>query len=474
LYAQDSWKQKRLTLSYGLRWERFSSYIGKRGHQPEESGVSRFIAAPRSFGPEGMPVYTSWAPRFGAVYDLFGNATTALKFSVNRYEAQLGAGLAESLNPIRPLTATLAWRDLNGDDIAQGELGCTYLTPGCEINFAQLPRHFGQTPAGCTTIYDPGNIPCGNTQVDPHIKRDYSVNYSAGIQHAVTPTLSVSANWYHVDFYNIQTDLYSLSAFNSLTDNVLLSARDYTATQIASPLDGSVITVYNLAASKVRDVRNVIINDPDRQRWNNSFDASFNVRIQGRTAIFGGLAADRTLEVACGRVYTNSDPNRMQNCDLRDKGIPWVTQLKLAGSTTIVSDIQLSVAFQSTVRPLSSTFPNSAVWVITPTTRYPAGCAGPCVPGAVVNLGQTVATMNVPLEAPFSRLTDRVNQLDLNVGKWFTTGRVRLQPTFAIFNAFNRSPVLSVRSTNYLTASYLQPAAVLQPRMLRIGMDMKW
>src|SRR5882762_9496491 len=130
------------------------------------------------------------------------------------------------------------------------------------------------------------------------------------------------------------------------------------------------------------------------------------------TSIFGGLSADRTLEVACGSVYTNSDPNRRQNCDLRDNGIPWVTQLKLAGSTTMVSDIQLSVAFQSTVRPLSPTFPNSAVWVITPTTRYQAGCAGPCVPGAVVNPGQTVATMNVPLEAPFSRVTDRINQLE--------------------------------------------------------------
>jgi len=475
VYGQDIWTWKRLTLSYGLRWERFSSYIGQRGEKPEESGTSRFIPTTRVFGPEQMPVYTGFAPRFGAAYDLFGNARTALKFSVNKYHAQLAGGLTEVLNPVRPVAATLAWTDLNRDDIAQGELGCTYLTPGCEINLSQLPVNFGLTPAGCSTIYAPGNIPCGNTQVDPSIKRDYSLNYSVGVQHALLPEVSVSANWYHVDFYNIQTDVYSMtSAFNPITKNILRTAGDYTAAQIVSPLDGSIVTVYNVAREKVSQVRDVIINDPDRKRWNNAFDASISARLSGRATLFGGYSTERSLEIACGDVYTSSDPNRVLYCDMRESNIPWLHQFKAAGSFQAPIGIQISAAFQSIRRPLSTTGTNSAVWQITPTTRYPANCVGPCTPGALVNPGQTVPTMNVPLEAPFSRLLDRTNQLDLNIGKWVTAGRVKLLPALAIFNALNGSAVLSVRSTNYLTSSYLQPATILQPRMFRLGLDMKW
>ncbi len=32
----------------------------------------------------------------------------------------------------------------------------------------------------------------------------------------------------------------------------------------------------------------------------------------------------------------------------------------------------------------------------------------------------------------------------------------------------------AVRSQNYLTSSYLQPSEVLQPALVRIGMQVKW
>jgi hypothetical protein len=86
----------------------------------------------------------------------------------------------------------------------------------------------------------------------------------------------------------------------------------------------------------------------------------------------------------------------------------------------------------------------------------------------------TVATMNVPLEAPSARFGDRVNQLDLNVGKWITIGRLRIQPALAFFNSLNSAPVYDVRSFNFLTTSYLQPSTILQPRMYRLGVDLKW
>jgi hypothetical protein len=39
---------------------------------------------------------------------------------------------------------------------------------------------------------------------------------------------------------------------------------------------------------------------------------------------------------------------------------------------------------------------------------------------------------------------------------------------------FNKNTELSYRSTNFATAAYLVPASVLQGRMVRLGLQMKW
>ena len=45
-------------------------------------------------------------------------------------------------------TATVSWTDLNRDDIADGGSGCVYLSPGCEINFAQVPARLASAVTG--------------------------------------------------------------------------------------------------------------------------------------------------------------------------------------------------------------------------------------------------------------------------------------------------------------------------------------
>src|SRR5207244_7630533 len=101
---------------------------------------------------------------------------------------------------------------------------------------------------------------------------------------------------------------------------------------VVSPVDGSIATVYNVARDKVNQVLDLIINDPDRKRWNNAFDASISARLSRRATLFGGYSTERSLEVACGDVYASSDPNRVLYCDMRDSNIPWLNQFKAAGS----------------------------------------------------------------------------------------------------------------------------------------------
>jgi len=193
-----------------------------------------------------------------------------------------------------------------------------------------------------------------------------------------------------------------------------------------------------------------------------------------------------------------SNPNNLLYCDSRNSSIPFRTQLKLSGTYPLRYGITVSGSFQSIPGyllgcnvtacniPAPTALPNlitppgmGTVWSISPTTRYAADCKGPCTPGALVIPNMSAATLNVPLTAPGTEYAERVNQLDISFAKWFQMRAARLQGQIDLFNILNRSAVLSVRSMNFPTAStpspsYLQPSSVLQGRIVRLAMQLKW
>src|SRR5262249_6229457 len=180
IFAQDAWTLRRLTINAGLRWEALNAQV-LEGDAP----AGRFVPARHFDAIENVPDWRDWAPRFAAVYDLFGTAKTAVKFSLNRYNQQRTTGIADTYNGLVSATSTglvsatsssLAWTDLNKDDIAQGTRGCVYQTPGCEINFAQLPANFGTA-----SLNRYGNFP-----------RTWNLESAVELQHELMPRLSVS------------------------------------------------------------------------------------------------------------------------------------------------------------------------------------------------------------------------------------------------------------------------------------------
>ena len=80
----------------------------------------------------------------------------------------------------------------------------------------------------------------------------------------------------------------------------------------------------------------------------------------------------------------------------------------------------------------------------------------------------------MPLVAPGTEFLPRINQLDLSFAKWFQIGSYRVQGQADIFNLANQNYAIAYRSTNFATASYLQPSSVLQGRMVRLGVQLRW
>jgi hypothetical protein len=250
VYGQDSWTMNRLTLNYGGRWEYFSSGTSEATATP-----GRFTAQ-RTFPAIEMPTWKSFSPRFGAVYDLFGNQKTALKVSIGKYMQAGTTGFSEAYNPLALTTANVAWTDVNGDGIPQGELGCNYGTagtPGCELNLAQLPTGFGVA-----------NI----TKFDPDIDRMYNIEWSASVQHELMPRVSVTAGWFHRDYKNLFRRRNTLQTF-----------ADYTPFTMWSPIDGNAITYYNVSAAKRSAISTIDENAPDRHMWYNGLEYNFNARL---------------------------------------------------------------------------------------------------------------------------------------------------------------------------------------------------
>jgi hypothetical protein len=116
----------------------------------------------------------------------------------------------------------------------------------------------------------------------------------------------------------------------------------------------------------------------------------------------------------------------------------------------------------------------STNYLVQRTTTYPANCLGGCTPRALVIPGLTAASVNIPLVAPGTEFTPRTNQIDFGVSKNFKVSNISVTPKLDLFNALNSDDYTAVASTQYGAATYLQPSVILQGRLVRIGVDVKW
>jgi hypothetical protein len=435
IFAQDSWTLNRLTVNAGVRFEYFNAMI-----KEQDVVAGRFAPARHFDEMRDLPNWFDVTPRFGLSYDVFGNGRTAIKGTFNKYMAGQGLGWTQRYNPLQLQSDTRTWSDVNRDNVAQdGEIG------------PSNNRSFG--------------LPFQTRRPEPGLAREYDLEYSASIQHEVVRGVSASASWYRRGTYNM-----------SRTDNLLVSLSDYTAVSVVNPLNGEVFTAYNLLAVRqgLVDQLDVTSNDSNlRRRTYNGVELGMSAR-RGPASFFGGWTMDRTINVQCD---DRSDPNlpnavvtiagTSRYCDQSTLGLPLLHEFKLSGSYLLPYGMQVNAALQSYAgRELLTK------WSIGRTTRYAADCKGPCTPGALVIPGLTPASLVLDLVAPGQEYYGRQNQLDVGFRKIFRVGQYQFSGQADIFNILNFSYVKSQNTT--FGTSLGQPLDVLQPRLLRLAMQMRF
>ena len=436
IWIQDSWTYKRLTLNPGIRFNRFNAMINAMEVEP-----GRFVGFRSYLEQKNVPNWNDFNPRFGAVYDLFGDATTAIRFGINRYDVSYGMNATAPYDPMALRSDTRNWSD------------CAYLPGTSTCDPAKIGAPGYRDNIAQDNEIGPVVTPFGNNRIsDPDRQRDYNIQYNAGFDRQIADGISVGFAWFRRSWYNLPISI-----------NQLVTYADYTPFETTNPLTGAPMTLYNLNPAKAGQSLLLDTHSTDHSKTRRDYtgyELSATVRLPRGGTVNGGWGGDRTINVAC----EDPDPNQLYNCDQSLFDLPLRHAVKLIATYPFPYGIQVGAVLQS--------YPGAAVpvsWSV-PANVFPGGRRTQAVTlsTSVVGTGYTGSS----LSDPGTEYLPRWNQLDLSFRKSFTVGRLYLDGSLDMFNATNSSVVLSQIQT--FGTSLGTPQSILQPRLLRISSTIRF
>jgi len=419
VFVQDKWNlTRKLTLNYGLRLEKTQGWVPKNCYQGIPMAPWNIPA--RCFDEiKGVPNWLDVAPRFGLIYDIFGDGKTAIKASANHYNNGVGSGHWGTVDPVGSASRTVDWIDANADLIPQLTELSTATSEGWTF--------------GTNNSYAPG------------VKRPTNDEYQIGIQQELPMGIVVTADYAHRDNWR------SIGSVNMARPR---GTAAYDPIQFTFPTNdpnmhadsaGKTITIWNIkpvynSAAAI----NVYDNHSHRQSYFNGLDLTANRR--GKTwMMLVGLSFNQTKNRP--GIDLDSPNTRYQGSFTSNGSTP--VSLKLSGSYELPYGISASGVFQHyTGDGESQTFQITRAMVPTLTTT----------------------TLTVDTAGPRSYFRPDVNMLDLSFKKDFTFGETgyKFSVHTDMFN-LNNSSAIQGRTTQLGTA-YGRITSVLAPRLFRLGM----
>jgi hypothetical protein len=453
LFVQDSWTIKRLTLNPGVRVEWFAAGMEETSAAAGRFAPARFFPAQHGlikWGPD-------YAPRIAAVFDLFGDGKTALKTNFSKYHRQYDA------DPF------LAYADAGLRQENRNWFDCLLNAAGTACSGAAAPTNndgiaqdveIGPSPAGGTFGQRSGAV-AGD------LRRQYNLEFTAGVQHQLKPGLAVGATFIKRSIRNIQ-----------MTDRTFITLADYTPFQVRMPavvdpavaavLDpNEMITVYNLNSAKNTFFGQGLVDrsSNDNRSFYTGVEASFSARFGRSATVFGSWTAERNVSVFC---ESNDNPNGQTTtdlyqgrtiseggrfCDQRLFDIPFVHEFKLAGNYPLRYGVDFGGVVQSyaglervvTWQPAANLFPN----------------------------GQRTQPQTIVLNQPGSLYGERWLQVDVNIRKNIRYGSGKIHTLqLDVFNVFNNNSIRTMTDT--VGTSLGQVTAILPGRFPRLAYQFKW
>jgi hypothetical protein len=437
LHAQDQWKIRRLTANVGLRFQ-YSSF-----HVPAQRlDAGPFVPARQYPEVSGVPDWKDVSPRFGIVYDLFGDGKTALKASLNHYVLRSAGVIAGQLNPVnRDVgSATRTWGDANGDYMPQpNELG-----PLSNSRFG--------TPNTLATTLDPDLVAGWGV-------RGFDREFVLGVQRELLANVSATFSYVRRSYGNF-----------TVTDNLAVAPTDFDPYCITAPVDSrlpggggnQICGLYDLNPAKFGAVNNYVTFADKYGEQTDTFsgiDLAISARLRHRIYITGGVASgsmtgNNLPNVQAGtlnstsRCFVVDSPQQLYFCD---QPIPWQTQYKALATVGLPMKFDASMTFQSNPGPSIVARQN----VTSDQVR------------ASLGRGLSSGVAAVDLIRPGTVIGERMHQLDFQLSRRFTFGGFRFKPQFNVYNLLNDNAPLLYNTT--FGPSWRVPTYVLPARLVKFG-----
>jgi hypothetical protein len=180
-FVQDTWKMtSNFTLTYGLRWEYYgvpfevNNNLSNLFTDPSGSAPFTFnLVGPGTGKTLYNNQYDNFEPRIGFAWDVFKDGKTALRAGYGIFHDRTFGNLIGNTRANPPFSLT------------------AYNAPGLPLSQVTPPT---QLSVPDFSVVQNGYAYYVNT-IDPNFKTPYSQNWNFGVQHAITPTLTLEVNY---------------------------------------------------------------------------------------------------------------------------------------------------------------------------------------------------------------------------------------------------------------------------------------
>jgi hypothetical protein len=459
VFAQDHWALHRVTLNLGIRYE-----YHRTKADPVTTFAGPLVDSHNLPGLDCIPCWHDIDPRFGIVWDVFGDGKTAVKGQVGRYVGLVSWVMSKTFNPQSAIVTNTSrsWADSNGDLIPE----CDLRNPNGNGECGPMAnKSFGQQVFSTTA--DPNWIQGWG-------KRPYSWAWSVSVDHQLAAGVALTAGFYRTTYGNF-----------TVTRNTAVTPADYTSYCIPAPSDPrlpasvsgqQICGLADVNPDKFGLVNNVVTlasNFGNASEYYNGADVNLVARLPRGITVTGGWNIGNSISLLStwpGVTTSKSNQCVLVNSpeDLHyqvlsgvasgcESGNPYQNLVKVNGSVPLPWGLQAAAVYQSIPGPNYGS-------IYTATNAQIQPSLGRSLSGGV-------QTVQVDLLQPLSQYFDyRINQLDVRMSKIIRSGGRKLQLNFDMYNALNGSYALWTNN-NYGTngATWQRPTSTFDARLVKFG-----
>jgi carboxypeptidase family protein len=418
-FVTDTWSLRRVTLSYGVRWERFHNFY------PDQTKEAGQFSSEQTFKGADVLKWRDVVPRVGMNWDVTGNGKTSLKAFFGIFGDTMGADFAATYNPNAEVTTRYRW---SGPCKVTPFTNVSYTSPNVSCDFVPGTVDFSTT--GRDYISATGG---SNTLPNPDLKQNKNYEASVRLNRELVPNTAVGFGY----VYHRHTNWYDTGTVNV--------GRPYDVwtvpVVVRDPFDGQQVTIYTYPSSYAGAAfnQNKVLNAASaRYDDYHSFELTLNKRFSKRWNMSSSYWLTKTHQWIRG---TPTSPND-DRFAINDT---WAWEARADANYRFPWDINTSInvrAASGAMGQRTQTFSDSRLLQGTVTLRMEEFGAqqGPVVPVTSFRVAKKVRAAN----------------------------RYAVDVNLSVFNLINSSAPVAI---SYLSGTFGRVTDILAPRVARIGLQ---